>query len=373
MSSIIDRLRRRKDVEEQALEPVSLSPNPMVKEGQLAGVIALPFLIFLIAVLAIAKTYYISQEEFALMMGAGFAGWLCLLVGVYFVSVNNAIKHILFDREFGFTERLHPRFEVYCRPEDVRQLIAPDHKMKNLEDLKERLQTFGLESIADKFKQDMAFPKYLYYFKHRHAYEGWDADKHEVTAFQTHVVFMDKPFDQQFVFGAGQENWWGPIIYNHTHAESDNVKVLGWGLDPFTNRPMPICNLIHSTLAYKPKQEQAEQETVEMQGKQVNVLDAFKMLTAHQHGLIDSQRGKIEALTSLIKSKFEKIGDILKFARDIADVDIELFSLILKSRKTGRLQQIAKALMYVALIGGIVLVVWLSFHYIFGVWMPFLE
>lgn len=157
----------------------------------------------------------------------------------------------------------------------------------------------------------------------------------------------------------------GAIIFNHVHAESDNVKVIGWGRDPFTNLPMPICVLKYSSIQYKKDNGDVQED--------VKVLEGFRMLNAHQHGVIDSQRKALDHLKALLKSKFDNVGDILSLAREIADVDIELFSKILKPRKTGRLAQLGKALMYVAMIGGIVLIVWIIAFYLFGVWMPFFE
>jgi len=355
---------RKKAPEEKALEPFSLAPNPMVKEGQLAAVVAVPLLAFLVIILYVAKTFYITVEEFALLTGVGFGLWICMIIVVYTVSVQSAIKHFLFDREFGFTERLHPRFEIYCKPEDIRCLIGKKDKIENIDMLKERLKEFGLEKIADKFNDEEKFPKYLYYFKHKHVYEGWDKEKHEVLPFKTHVVFLDKPFDEQFVFGAGQENWWGPILFNHTHAESDNVKVLSWGLDPFTNEPMPVCVLKYSSIYYSDGEKAPED---------IETLDAFRMLIAHQHGLIDSQRKKIETLAALVKAKFTEAWDLLKFAEEKADIDIALAWMILKERRKSRLAQIGKILMYAIMIGGIVLIVWILAYYMFGVWMPLFE
>lgn len=315
-------LRRKKTEHEKAIEPFSLSPNPMVQETKLALVVALPLLIGLMAIMYIARTFYITQAEFGFIMAGLIGLWFCFIIIVYAWAISQASTYILFDREFGFTERLHPRLEIYCKPEDIRGLLNPDDKLEKPENLKKRLETIGfekklIEKIMKVVKNDEGkISKYLYYFRQKEAYQGWDAERHLIPIFKSHMLFTDQPFDKQFIFGAGQENWFGPILYNHTHAESDNVKVMEWALDPFTNEPMPICKLIHSSVRYK--------ENPQKEGQDIELQNALSFLITHQHGIIESQRFKIKHLGVLKESKFHDVDDIIEFGQDIAKADRRL-------------------------------------------------
>lgn len=325
-------LRNRK--KQGAIEPSSLTPHPMVQEGKLGLVIAIPLLVGLFAILYIGKTYYITEMEFSLMLGALLGLWICFLLTVYAWAKASATEYFLFDREFGFTERLHPRYEVYSKPHQILKMLGPEDKIEKPNVLEKRLDDFKLpKEIKGKIKEMItkgkAFKKYLYYFRHKDVFEGWDAEKNERPYFQSHLVFMDKKFDEQFVFGQGQENWYGPIMYNHPHAESDSIKVLGWALDPFSNEPMPVCILLHSSKTYMKKNPNPKSKS------DFKLHDALFMIIASQHGIIDSQRKKESHLTVLKDSKLHDVKNIIKYGHDIADADRKLEEEIMKpvSRK----------------------------------------
>jgi hypothetical protein len=358
-------LKNRKSPHERAKEPFSLSPNPILQESKLAAVIAIPFLVFISVLLYIATTYYITQEEFAIMSTFGLVLWICMLIMIFAYCKSQASEYILFDREFGWTPRLHPRCEIYCKPEDIRQLISPEDKLEKPEDFEARLKTFGLDEKTTKLilkAFNNNFSKYLYYFRHKDYFMGWDPQKHEVPLFKSHLVFQDYKFEDQYTFGAGQENWYGPILYNHSHAESDNVKGLGWALDPFTNEPMPICLLIHSSTTYKNTQ----------QSKDLNLEEAQQMIMAQQHGMIDSLHQTVQHLTVLKDSKFHDVKNIIDFGKDIAKADRSLEEEIMKpvSRNIWG-KGWFKALMSVITIAAIVFLIayvlhWIDLSAIFG-------
>ncbi|MDH5481596.1 MAG: hypothetical protein OEY22_01760 [Candidatus Bathyarchaeota archaeon] len=355
---ITEWFKKRKTEHQRALEPFSLSPNPILLEGKIAGLIAVPFLVFISVLLYVATTYYLTQEEFAIMSILGLVIWICMLIMIFAFCMQEAAKRMLFDREFGYTERLHPRCEIYCKPEDIRELINPEDTINNIEDLEARMQQLGLQKdLIPKIKEGLAkqHKQYLYYFKHKDAFFGWDAEKHEVPMFKSHLVFQLDPFDRQYVFGAGQENWYGPIFYNHSHAESDNVKVIGWALDFFTNEPMPVCVLIHSSISYKRKRET----------ENINLTEAQQMLIAHQHGMIDSFRQKVGHLTVLKDSKFHDVKNIITFGKDIAKADRELESEIMKPVSRNLFAKgWVKALITIVTIGAIVFLIAYFMHWI---------
>jgi hypothetical protein len=328
-------LRKKKSEFEKAVEPKSLNPNPMVKESQLALIIALPFLAGVIGIYIAAKNYMIQPEEFGLLVAVVFIIWFAGLIGFYSYSMGEAVKHILFDREFGFTERLHPRCEIYCMPEDIRLLISPNDKIKNFDGLKKRIESMGFEGqVQEKIINMLGncnFAKYVYYFRHKHTFEGWNGTEHTRPQFRSHIVFTDKPFDEQFGFAAGQENWWGPIIFNHPSAESDNVKVLWWSLDPFTSEPMPWCLLIHSSLRY------ARQEKQEEEGD-FKVTDAAMLIIAKYHAISETLRKKVTNKGALLEAKFAGHENIVKLAHDGAKADIQLFQIAMKDISRGWLK-----------------------------------
>ena len=320
MSKIVELFKRKKTEHQRAIEPFSLSPNPMVQETKFMMLVALPFLAGLMVIIYIGRTYVVTQIEFGFMMAGVFGLWFCFVVIVYAWAISQASTFLLFDREFGYTERLHPRNEIYCKPEDIRELLKPEDELQKPENFEARLRKLDfekdlIEKILKIVKNADKVSKYLYYFRHKDAYQGWDALRHEVPIFKTHMLLTDQPFDKQFIFGAGQENWFGPILYNHTHTESDNVKVMEWALDPFTNEPMPICQLIHSSVRYKnPHRE----------NKDIEIENALGLLLAHHHGVIESQRLKLKHLGVLKESKFHDVEDIIQFGKDISKADRKL-------------------------------------------------
>jgi len=129
---------------------------------------------------------------------------------------------------------------------------------------------------------------------------------------------------------------------------------------------MPICVLKYSSLKYR---DGGKQETDE----EFKVLEGYRIFNAIQHGIIDRLRQAVEHYKELAHAKIQDISDILQLGKEIADTDIELYSLILKPRKVGRLGQIGKWVLYLITASAIVFLVWIVFHYIFGLWMPFFE
>jgi hypothetical protein len=179
------------------------------------------------------------------------------------------------------------------------------------------------KKIVDYFKNmEQKAPLYMTYFRHKDAYEGWDKDKHEIPTFRSHIVFHKEPFDKQFIFGVGQENWYNLIVFNHPHSESDVVQVIGWAVDPFLGTAMPLCFLRHSSLAFR---DQTMTETEEEFSSQ----KALVQFAAHQHGIIESQWKKIEDLVEIVRAKLEGLNPI-EIARKIADKDMELFKAIFR-------------------------------------------
>lgn len=357
-----------KTIQEKSSEPFSLSPNPMLQQGKLGFIIAFPLLACLAILLYVAQTYYITQEEFLLYSVLGLVGWLCFLATFYSVSISRANQYMLFDREFGFTERLHPRFEIYCKPEDVRELMKPEDKLEKWEVFEERLKEFGIDqNLVTKIKKffNEDFNKHLYYFRHKDSFEGWDSDKHQLNIFNSHMVFCDEPFDKQFCFGAGQENWYGAMLFNHPHAESDNVKVITWALDPFTNNALPICVLVHGSVVYKTNKKVSDED--------IELTEAQGIIIARQHGMIESLRRLVSHLTVLKDEKIHDVKNIISFGHDIAKVDSELGEEIMRPLKGKGLWAKGwfKAVVSIFTIVGIVCVVyivltWLDITTIFG-------
>lgn len=351
---------RRKSAYSLSKEPFTLSPDPMAKEGQLAAVIAVPLLGFLGALIYVAKTYYITQEDFALFALSGLALWICSLVGMFAMAISRANKYMLFDREFGFTERLHPRLEIYALPEDIRELWKPDDKLQKPEQYKQRMKELGFDDTMIKQMLDVKLDqRYMYYFRHKDGFLGWDATKQEVPLFHSHVVFTKKPFDTQFVFGAGQENWYMMVLYNHPHAESDNVKVIGWASDPVTSEPMPLTILIHSSLNYK------TEETAEEEKESFTILEAFGMLNAKLHGILESLRKKNEHLTVLKDSKLHDVDDIVSFGHDVGKADRKLEEAVMRPMSRGWLHSNwVKAIIAITTVSAIVLIVAIVLHWV---------
>jgi len=344
-------LRERR--KQGAIEPSSLTPHPMVQEGKLGAVIALPLLAGLMAMLYVAKTYYITQTDFMFMFGALLGMWMCFLIGVYSWAKSSASEYFLFDREFLFTERLHPRYEIYSKPHQILRMLGPDDEIVKPHELKKRLKLFGfpqsiLKDIHNMMKSK--FAKHLYYFRQKDVFEGWDAEKNERPYFQSHMIFMDTEFEEQFTFGQGQENWYGPIMYNHPHSEVDVVKVLGWGLDPFSNEPMPICELLHSSKSYFEKGEEKKPK--------IKLVEALYQIIASQHGLIESQRNDIGNLKELKDANILKAKKILDLGTEMANIRIKEFKKRMRPVSTGLLSsKWVKAIVTVASIIAIVFIV----------------
>lgn len=365
-------LKRKQSAYEKQLTPKSLNADPMIKEGQLGAVIALPLLAFLFGIIFYAKNYAISQEEFSLFSIVGLIVWMVGLVGYYGYCKGQAAEHKLFDREFGFDERLHPRREVYCRPEDIRLILQPKDTVKNIEDLKTEIESLGFDVKMNEalFKAlgDMEHQpaKYLYYFKHKDSFEGWNVQEHTRLNYRSHLVFTDEIFDDQFVFAAGQENWWGPILYNHPSGESDNVKVLGWTLDPFTNDPMPITHLIHSSKRYMmPERKEEEGEYKE--------LDAKNRVIAMLHGIIRALRKENEQVNELKDTNFAGQRKLADLADDASDVNIRLWLIGMKAVSPGLLRnKIFQGLVTIVSIIAVVFIIiyvlnWLQYIHVWAV------
>jgi len=355
------KLLRKKSPYEKGIEPPSLNPNPMAQEGKLALMIALPLLGGLMAILYIGKNYYITEQEFTMLIGGLLGIWICFLVMIYGYAKSSASEYILLDTEFGFSERRHPRWEIYCKPEDIRLLIGPNDKIKDFKSLKEKISSLDIaDNLRDKIIQELkahnknGFSKYLYYFRHKDTFEGWNKQNNTILAFKSHVIFIDKEFDKQFCFSAGQENWFGPIVYNHTHAESINVKVLFWGLDPFTNEPMPWCILKHGSNVYRQKKEKNPEE--------FKLVDACVHMIANLHGINETLRKEVKNVTEMKDANFAGNESIVKLAHAGSKTDIQLFLIAMKEVSRGWLRSgWFKALVSIVAISAIVLIVGIVF------------
>ena len=342
-----------------AREPFTLVPASTIKEAQLGAVFAVPLLALLTGLIFFAKRYGITQEDFLLFGVMGFVLWIVSLVGAYSYTIAQANKYTLYDREFGFTERLHPRYEVYCRPEDVSLISGPKQEIEKQDEFANRIMDLGFSAtVKEKIIACSQVEKYLYHFRHKSVFQGWDQDKGEIVDFESHTVFIDKPHDQQFVFGAGQENWFGPILYNHNHSESDNVKIIAWDIDPYTQKPMPICQLVHSSTRYR-KSEKATDS------KDITVLEALGVLTAKQHGIIESLRRKAQNLGILSQEKLNEVDSFIDYGHDIAKADRKLEEGIMKPLPHGWLKSgWAKALVTIAMFATIAFIVAVVLGYI---------
>jgi hypothetical protein len=361
---------KKRSIYEKIPEPESLNANPLFKETQLAVLIAAPLLAFLFGIMIYAKNFLMTQEEFATFTLTGLVCWMMMLAGIYAYQIMRAAKYRLFDREFGYTERLHPRDEIYCKPEDIRLLIGPEDKIEDFEQLEKKITDLGFaadvkKNIIHKLKENKDPKKYLYYFRHKDVFEGWNAEQHVMPTFQSHAVFTDKPFSEQFEFAAGQENWFGPILYNHPSAESDNVRVIAWALDPFTSEPMPIGVLIHSSRRYRHNHE-------DLDDQQFELLEAQQMLITHLHGLNENYRKETANLTTLRDAKLHDVKDISKHGHKIAEVDQRLFGDIMEpvSRKWLHSTWFKAAVSIVSIIAIVVIIAyvlhWIDLGAIFG-------
>jgi len=361
-------LKRKKSMYEKQLDPETLNTNPMVKEGQLGAVIALPLLGFLFGIIFYAKNYAITQEEFTLFSVVGLVVWMVGLIGYYGYALGQAAHFKLFDREFGYSERLHPRCEIYCKPEDIRLLIKPEDKIQDFADLKLKIEQLGFdkgttEAVCKQLEDMGTQPaKYLYYFQHKDSFEGWNAQEHVIPRFKSHTVFTNEVFDKQFGFSAGQENWYGPILYNHPSAESDNVKVLCWTLDPFTHDPMPICYLIHCSKRYVlPEQKDTEYKQVDAQGRVIAML----------YGLNQSLRRQNEHVTELKDANFAGQKNIVDLAHDAAKADIDLYQIAMKAMPRGWMRSgVFKGLVTIVSIIAVAFIIvyvlnWLGYVHVF--------
>ena len=136
---------KRKSAYKIAKEPFTLVPASTVKEAELGAVFAVPLLALLTGLIVFAKMYGITQEDFLLFGVFGFVLWIVSLVGAYSYTIAQANKYTLYDREFGFTDRLHPRYEIYCKPEDVSLLYAPKQALEKQEEFEKRILALGFE------------------------------------------------------------------------------------------------------------------------------------------------------------------------------------------------------------------------------------
>jgi len=349
MSRLDRLLRRSNNIYRQIPKPESLNANPMMKEGQLGAVVAAPLLALLFGIILYARYFAMTQEDFAIVSIVGMALWVVSLVGMYAYSIMQAVKYRLFDREFGYDSRLHPRCEIYCKPEDIRVILDKKDTVEKSEKVEQQLYALGFEKeLVEQVKKGLkdTTPLHIYYFRHKDAFEGWDNEHGVIKQFKSHIALTGKSFTEQFEFSAGQENWYGPILYNHPSAESDNLKVLGWALDPFTSDPMPIGIIIHSTRRYN--QEVTEE-------KQVGLIEAQSRLITFQHGMIENSRKELGNLQSMQDAKIHDVNDISKHGRQIAQVDHKLWKDIMKETSRGLLKGTwSKVLVTVAIIAAVV-------------------
>jgi len=363
-------LKRTKNEYEKALEPQVLNSNPMAQESKLVIVPILPLLVILGGILWYGRSMAESPEDFGLVATLGFSGWLMYLVAIYAWSKSKGAEYKLFDREFGFSKRLHPRCEIYCKPEDIRCLLTPKDKVANPKGLDAEIDKLGFDEKTTKAikKRIVENPaeNHLYYFRHKDPFDGFDVGDHTIKTFRSHAVFMDKPFDQQFCFASGQENWYGPVMYNHPSAESDNVKVLFWTLDPFSNEPMPICQLIHSSNRYGREQEQTSLT------KEFSELEAQSRVIAHLFGLNESLRRQVNATTELKDANLGIHKSIVQLAHEGSKADIDYFLNAMRDIPRGWLRSTwAKAILTIITIGAIVFLIayvlhWIDLSSVFG-------
>lgn len=351
MSKYINKLKKQKYVSVE--EPKSLSPDPMTMEAKQAAVLVAPLIIGLAAFLWILKYVAMTQEEFLLVGSVSMVTWVVYMVGIFAYFRGRAVEYKLHDREFGFTPRLRPRFEVYCLPQDIRCLIDPTKdNVQNEAQLVKRLDSIGFKPETSKELAEMIKPErieesepitpelskklaeimkgpykfYMYYFAHKDSFPGWNAQTHTTPTFKSHVVLMPHDYDKQFIFGSGQENWFGPIMYNHPAAESDNVKVLFWTLDPFTNEDMPVCALVHCSRLYDVPTPKMEDPTMQ---------DAVISLIAVQHGTIEEYRKGLIHIKHLLDAKFHGDIDTIKYGQDVAKYIIKLWKETMKDVPSG--------------------------------------
>jgi hypothetical protein len=363
-------LKRTKNEYEKALEPQVLNSNPMTQEGKLVIVPILPLLIILGGILWYGRNMAETPEDFGMVATLGFTGWLMYLVAIYAWSKSKGAEYKLFDREFGFSKRLHPRCEIYCKPEDIRCLLTPKDRVENPKGLDGEIEKLGFdEKTSEAIKKHIAekpAEKHFYYFRHKDPFEGFDVADHTIKTFRSHAVFIEKPYDEQFCFASGQENWYGPVMYNHPSAESDNVKVLFWTLDPFTNEPMPVCQLIHSSNDYERKQEQSSLS------KEFSEIEAQSRVIAHLFGLNESLRKEVNAIRELKDANLGIHKGIVGLSREGINAYVAYWTLAMKATSRGWLHSTwAKAILTIVTIGAIVFLIayvlhWIDLSSIFG-------
>jgi len=347
-----------KTAHERALEPKTLAPNPFEQEGKPAILIAVPALAILFGVLIVAQQYRLSADDFMLLIGSSLGGWFAILAIYLALKLHQAVQYAHFDRIFGFTERLHPRYEIYSEPKNIRMLIEKGAEFKDPKKFQERLEQLNLTKevqakLVEKLGALGESQWYLYYFQHIHEFEGWDAERGELPLFKSHAVFMKEPYDKQFIFGQGQENWLGAIYYNHPHSEMDVVKVLTWVRDPFLEMPMPLCVLVHSSLAFK-----AEKFSNGVDKNELDVQEALALFCGFQHGLLDSQWKGIKQLEAIKDSKIGEGYNALKIADEKTNLDMKLFEKIMRPRGPHFWQKgWFKILTYLILVAAIIILV----------------
>jgi hypothetical protein len=118
--------KRFKQEMKKRIEPKNLSPNPAAQEAKPALLILAPFLVIFIAILYASGNRLITQDQFLIFVGGGVIVWFAAIIVVWEQQTTSAVSLILFDREMGFTENLHPRCEFYCDKENIREIPAKD-------------------------------------------------------------------------------------------------------------------------------------------------------------------------------------------------------------------------------------------------------
>ena len=319
-------LRRKKNEYEMALEPSNLNASAMKKETSLIALPLLPLVGVFAAIIAYGKYFARTQEDFTLVAMVGLVCWGVSMIGVYGAMQSKAAGYKLFKRTFMFTDRLHPTCEAYCHPEDIRVLIKKGDKIKDKETLNKELDRFGFESalrekVLERLGKESEY--YFLYFKHKDAFEGWNQRDHTMPTFSSHIVISSKPYDQTYGFSSGQENWYGPVMYNHPSAELDAVEVVGWMRDPFTGEPMPVSFRRWGSLDFRKDQKELDKE-------EVSELEAITRLAAWLHGATEELKHRLLSEKEVSEAKLGVHKTNIEIGHEIAGVDQDYFAAMMK-------------------------------------------
>ncbi len=363
-------LTHKKTEYERALDPKSLAPSSMIKEVKAAALILGIFFGGIVAVLVAGKYYMWDSDTFIFAMVMATAIDFAALAGYAGLDYLNAVRIPLFDCEFGYRGSLRVRHELYIDKQNVRKLLTTEDKIQDRDTLLSNIDKFVADTKAKEklktiFSKEFKSPMNLSYFYFPNIpVEGWDKDKETRPIFTTMMLFHPKPVDEQFIFAQGHDNWYGNLYINHPHAESLNVKVVTWTLDPFTSQPMPICLLKHSSINYDDNKEEESD---------VKIVEALSTMVVKQHSIIEAFRRDNTQKEVLLEAKFHDDVNNISYGHEIADVDMNYFQGIMKKVTHGlwgRLGNLGKILVSIVLIAAVVIVVWLVLSWLGFAHMP---